>query len=117
MPAPMLRRSPVPAPLRAALLGAFLGIVTFAVSAWMWRAGDTHVATITAEATLLLTLVCVAVLAVIDGPARLGRARVPINRALPQAWWPRESDSVSLLAACAGAPLIIGAGAAVLLFR
>jgi hypothetical protein len=42
---------------------------------------------------------------------------VPINRALPPAWWPREPDSISLLAACVGAPLVIGAGAAVLLFR
>src|SRR5438445_616043 len=44
MPAPIVRRASIPAPLRAALLGAFLGIATFALSAWMWRAGATHAA-------------------------------------------------------------------------
>ena len=117
MPAPILHRASIPAPLRAGLLGAFLGIVTFALSAWMWRAGAAHAAALTASAALLATLACVAVLAVLDGPARLRRARVPINRAMPQAWGPREGESVALLAACAGAPLVIGAGAAVLLFR
>ena len=55
--------------------------------------------------------------ALFDGNTRLRGARVPINRALPPAWWPRDPDSVSLLAACVGGPLVIGAGAAVLLFR
>jgi len=117
MPAPTLRRGSIPAPLRAALFGALLGLVTFAVSAWMWRSGATQAAALTADATLLIGMGCIALIAVLDGPARLRRARVPINRAVPQAWWPREGDSLSLLAACAGAPLIIGAGAAVLLFR
>ncbi|TMB91688.1 MAG: hypothetical protein E6J45_05065 [Chloroflexi bacterium] len=103
--------------MRATLFGAFLGLVTFAVTAWMWRSGATQAAALTAEAALLIALGCIALIAVLDGPARLRRARVPINRAVPQAWWPRETDSLSLLAACAGAPLVIGAGAAVLLFR
>jgi len=103
--------------VRATLFGAFLGLVTFAVTAWMWRSGATQAAALTAEAALLIALGCIALIAVLDGPARLRRARVPINRAVPQAWWPRETASLSLLAACAGAPLVIGAGAAVLLFR
>jgi hypothetical protein len=117
MPAPTLRRGSIPAPLRAALFGAFLGLLTFAVSAWMWRSGATQAAALTAEAALLIALTGIAAVALLDGPARLRRARVPINRVLSHAWWPRESDSISLIAACAGAPLIIGAGAAVLLFR
>lgn len=97
--------------------GAFLGVLTFALTAWMWRVGATHAAMLTAQAALLVALTCIAAFAVIGRPARLRRARVPIDRALPQAWWPRDSDSMPLLAACAGAPLVIAAGAAVLLFR
>jgi hypothetical protein len=70
-----------------------------------------------AETALLIALACVAGFVLFDGNTRLRGARVPINRALPPAWWPRDPDSVSLLAACVGGPLVIGAGAAVLLFR
>jgi hypothetical protein len=117
MRVPSLRRAPLPAPLWAALCGGLLGVVTFLVTAWMWRAGATHVAMLTAQAALLVALTCIAAFAILDGPARLRRARVPIDRALPHAWWPRDTESMSLLAAIAGAPLVIGAGAAVLLFR
>ncbi len=101
----------------AATCGAVLGIVTFVLSAWLHAAGATGAAAFLAEAALLIALACVAAFTLFDGNTRLRGARVPINRALPPAWWPRDSDPVSLLAACVGAPLVIGAGAAVLLFR
>ena len=66
---------------------------------------------------LLVALASIAGAAALDGPARMRRARVPIGRVLPPSWWPRESDSVPLIAACVGGPLVIGAGAAMLLFR
>jgi len=117
MRVPSLRRVSVPAPLLAMLGGAFLGVLTFAITAWLWRSGETHAAMLTSQAALLIALTCVAAFAVLGRPARMRRARVPIDRAVPQAWWPRDPDAVSLLAACAGAPIVIAAGAAVLLFR
>jgi hypothetical protein len=42
---------------------------------------------------------------------------VPINQAVPHEWWPRETESVQMIAACVGAPLIVGVGAAMLLFH
>ena len=75
------------------------------------------VSTLTADAALLLALVSVAAFAVLDGPTRLHRARVPIGRVLPPSWWPRDDDTVPLLAAYVGAPLIFGAGLAILVFR
>ncbi|MBV9100757.1 MAG: hypothetical protein JO198_06900 [Candidatus Dormibacteraeota bacterium] len=107
----------VPAPVAATLCGVFLGLLTFAVSAWLYRNGAMHLAGTAAAAALLLALACIAGTALLDGPARMRRARVPVGRALPPAWWPRESDSMPLIAACVGAPLVIGAGAAMLLFR
>jgi hypothetical protein len=118
MRAPGLRRLSVPAPLVATTCGVLLGLLTFVVSAWLYRTGQMHIATTIASAALLASLASIAGAAVIDGPARMRRARVPIGRALPQAWWPRENDgSVPLLAACVGGPLVLGAGAAMLLFR
>jgi len=114
---PSLPRTSFPTTLLAAICGVGLGLVTFVLSAWLHRAGDTGAAALLAEAALLAALACVAAFTLFDGSARLRRARVPINRALPPSWWPREPDTVSLLAACVGAPLVIGAGAAVLLFR
>lgn len=117
MRTPGFRRLSVPAPLVATALGVALGLLSFAVSAWLYRAGATHAASLAAEAALLAALACIAAFALLDGPARMRRARVPIGRALPPAWWPRDTESVPLLAACVGAPLVISAGAAVLLFR
>jgi hypothetical protein len=114
---PSLNRTSLPTTFLAASCGAGLGIVTFVLSAWLHAAGATEAAALLAEAALLIALACVAGFALFDGNARLRGARVPINRALPPAWWPRDPDSVSLLAACVGGPLVIGAGAAVLLFR
>ena len=105
------------APLVAASFGAALGLLTFLITAWLWRHGDPSAASLTADAALLVALVCVAAFAVLDGPARLRRARVPIGRAVPPAWWPHDNDTVPLRAACVGMPLVIGAGLAALLFR
>jgi len=117
MPKPEFRQASPGAPLIAALCGSLLGLATFVIVAGLWRAGATHVAALTADAAFLAALTVIAGVAVLAPPARLRRARVPISRAIPRAWWPRDTDSVPLLAACAGAPLVIGAGAAVLLFR
>jgi len=117
MPAPDFKRASIPSPLVAAFTGVLLGVAIFLIVAGLWRAGATHAAAATADAALMAALTGIAVVAVIGRPAKLRRARVPVNRALPRAWWPREVDTVPLLAACAGAPLVLGAGAAVLLFR
>jgi hypothetical protein len=114
---PSLPRTSLPTTFLAASCGAGLGIVTFVLSAWLHAAGAAAAGALIAEAALLIALTCIAAFALFDGNTRLRGARVPINRALPPAWWPREPDSISLLAACVGAPLVIGAGAAVLLFR
>jgi hypothetical protein len=114
---PSLPRTSLPTTFLAASCGAGLGIVTFVLCAWLHAAGATSAAALLAEAALLIALACVAAFALFDGNTKLRGARVPINRALPPAWWPRDPDPVSLLAACVGAPLVIGAGAAVLLFR
>jgi hypothetical protein len=114
---PSLPRTSLPTTFLAASCGAGLGIVTFILCAWLHAAGDTGAAALLAEAALLVALACVAAFALFDGNTRLRGARVPINRALPPSWWPRDPDSVSLLAACVGGPLVIGAGAAFLLFR
>ena len=116
--APGLGNAPRLAPLVAASFGALLGVLTFFVTAWLWRHGATGAASVTADAALLLALVCIAAFAVLDGPARLHKARVPIGRVLPPEWWPpQDSEAVPLLAACVGAPLVVGAGLAALLFR
>ena len=107
----------MPAPFVAASCGVLLGTLTFLATAWLWRSGATHAAALTAEVALLLALTCVAAFAVLAGPARMRRARVPIDRVVPPAWWPRDTDTAPLLAACVGAPLVIAAGIAVLVFR
>jgi uncharacterized membrane protein (UPF0136 family) len=117
MRAPGFRRASGPAPYVATLCGIFLGLLTFVVAAWLYRTGGMHLATTVASAALLVALASIAGAAALDGPARMRRARVPIGRVLPPSWWPRESDSVPLIAACVGGPLVIGAGAAMLLFR
>jgi len=115
--APSFRKASVPPPVIAAFCGILLGAVTFLLAAWLWRHGAAQAATLTAEAALLAALACVSAFAVLDGPTRLHRARVPIGRVLPPAWWPRDDDTVPLLAACVGAPLIVAAGLAVIIFR
>ncbi len=117
MPAPEFKRASVPSPVLAALSGIVVGVVVFMLVAGLWRAGATNAAAFTADASFLTALTCIAAAALFARPARLRRARVPVSRALPRAWWPRDTDTFPLLAACAGTPLVIGAGAAVLLFR
>ena len=116
---PLPRQTPlgVPAPLLGLLVGTALGLATFVVAALLWRAGETQAAATTANTAVLAALSCLAAAVVLAQPARRRRARVPVNRAVPQQWWPREVDSVPLIAACVGAPFIAAAGMAVLLFR
>jgi hypothetical protein len=117
MPAPEIKRGSAPSPLVAAVCGVLLGVAVFVIVAGLWRAGATHAAAFTADATFMAALTALAGIAVLARPAKLRRARVPISRALPRAWWPRDVDTFPLIAACAGTPLVISAGAAVLLFR
>lgn len=109
-------RVSVPAGVLAALCGLVAGLLTFAACAALWRAGESHVARITAETILLLTLATTAAVTLLAQPARLRRSRVPIGRALPPAWWPVQRDPLPALAACVASPLAAGAGAAMLLF-
>ena len=105
------------APLVAALCGSLLGLLSFAVVALLWRSGATRAAGLAAESALLLSLVCLAASVLLGQPARRRRARVPVNRALPRQWWPREPEGVPVVIVCLGAPLLAGTAAAVLLFR
>jgi hypothetical protein len=107
----------VPAAVIGFLLGTLLGVVTFAVAGFLWHAGARGAAATASDYAVFTGLVCLAAGVAFSRPARRRRARVPINRALPPQWWPQESDSVPLIAACVSAPLIIGAGMALLLFR
>jgi len=117
MPVPRQPRLSLAGPLVGALLGATLGLATFTIVALLWHAGATRAAAQTADYALFVSLFCLAITVVLGQPARRRRARVPINRAVPHQWWPRETDSMQMLAACVGAPLIAGAGAAMLLFH
>lgn len=98
------------------LVGTLLGLVTFTLSGLLWHAGATAAAASTSGYAVLLALFCLAATVVFGQPTRRRRARVPLNRALPHQWWPREADPVPMIAAVGG-PLILGAGAALLLFR
>jgi hypothetical protein len=117
MPLPRQPRLNLARPLVGAFLGAILGLVTFLVVALLWHAGATRVAAQTADYALFASLFCLASTVVFGQPARRRRARVPINRAVPHQWWPRETESAQMMAACVGAPLIVAAGAAMLLFH
>ncbi len=117
MPLPTPRRVAVPLPLLGALCGALLGLVAFAAIAALWRVGATHIAMLAAEAILLATLTGMAGAIVSAQPARIRRARVPIGRAVPHAWWPQHHDPVPIVAACVGAPIAAGVGAAIWLFH
>lgn len=110
-------RVTVPSSLLCALCGAVLGLAVFAASGALWRAGQARVAGTLAESALLGGLLLVAAVVLLAQPARWRRARVPVGRALPLAWWPPASDPLPGLAAWFGAPLTVGAGAAVLVFR
>lgn len=117
MPAPSTRRITVSTPLFAAICGGLIGLGAIAVSAALWRAGQTHLAAMTSQASLLLALVCLAAFVLLAQPPRRRRARVTIDRFVPQAWLPPDPDPVPVLAICAGLPLVTGATAAVILFH
>lgn len=117
MPLPTRPRVTLSLPLLGALCGALLGLAAFAVVATLWRVGATHLAVAAAEAILLATLTGMAAAILSAQPARIRRARVPIGRALPRAWWPPQHDPVPLVAACVGTPIAAGVGAAMWLFH
>lgn len=116
MPRRPLRVS-VPASLLSALCGAVVGLGAFAVAGALWRVGQVRAAGAFADSILVSGLALVAAITLLAQPARWRRARVPVGRALPASWWPATADPVPALAACFGAPLALGAGAAVLIFR
>lgn len=110
-------RVTVPAAALASLCGLVLGLAVFAASAALWRAGQPRIAALAAEAVLLTVLTSVAAITLFAQPTRMRRARVPISRAMPHQWWPPAHDPLPTLAACMGAPIAAGAGAAALLFH
>src|SRR5207302_1482358 len=81
------------------------------------RGGDHAAAGLAAGAILLAALTGVAAVTLLAQPARQRRARVPVGRALPIAWWPTAADPLPGLALGVGAPLAAGAAAAAYLFR
>ena len=89
----------------------FLGI------ALLWHGGEVRLAVTTAQSLFILSLAGLAAVMTFGRPAQLRRARVPIRRALPPAWWPREEDTAPMLALCAGAPVVLAVGMAVYLFH
>ncbi|MGH7723373.1 MAG: hypothetical protein ACRENL_11190 [Candidatus Dormibacteria bacterium] len=117
MPLPTPRRVALSLPLLTALCGALAGLAAFALIAALWRVGAAHLALPAAEAIILITLTGMATAILGAQPARIRRARVPIGRAIPRAWWPPEHDPVPLVAACVGAPIAAGVGAAMWLFH
>jgi hypothetical protein len=117
MPVPTRRRVALSLPLLGALCGALLGLAAFALIAALWRIGAAHLAVPAAEAIVLLTLTGMAGSILTAQPARIRRARVPIGRAVPHAWWPPQHDPVPLVAACVGTPIAAGVGAAIWLFH
>jgi len=117
MPLPTPRRVTLSLPLLGALCGALLGLAAFAVVAALWRVGAARVAIPAAEAILLITLTGMAAAILSAQPNRIRRARVPIGRAVPHAWWPPQHDPVPFVAACVGAPIAVGVGAAMWLFH
>ena len=114
---PTPRRVTISASVLALLCGAVLGLLTFAAAAALWRTGQAHVARATADAVFVAALGAMAGVTLLAQPARLRRARVPVGRAVPRAWWPPPHDPLPALTACLGGPLAAGAGAAALLFR
>ncbi|MGA8016854.1 MAG: hypothetical protein WCB85_13145 [Candidatus Dormiibacterota bacterium] len=117
MPLPRQTRLGLPATVVAFLAGSGLGLLTLTIAGLLWHAGATEAAATTADYAVLGGLACLAATVVLGQPARRRRARVPINRAVPHQWWPHDSDAVPMIAACLGAPLLAGAGVAMLLFR
>jgi TRAP-type C4-dicarboxylate transport system permease small subunit len=117
MPLPTPRRVAVSLPLLGALCGALIGLASFAVIAALWRVGAARLALPAAEAILLITLTGMAAAILTAQPARIRRARVPIGRAMPHAWWPPQHDPVPLVVACVGTPIAAGVGAAMWLFH
>lgn len=103
--------------LGAALVGVATAVAVLAVLALLQILGLTRAAGVTAQAIFLLSLAGAVITSVGSPPTRLRRARVPVSRQLPPAWWPPEPDAVPLLAACVAAPIAIGSAAAMWVLR
>ena len=99
------------------LFGTSVAVLGFLACAALAHAGAVGAAALTAETMLLVALTGVSLTVLAAPHTRLRRARVPIGRAVPHAWWPPQHDPTPLLAACVGAPIAMSAGAAVLLFH
>ncbi|MHB8718025.1 MAG: hypothetical protein ACYDAC_03910 [Candidatus Dormibacteria bacterium] len=111
------RRSLAVAASMAVLAGTLIAALGVGGCAWLAQAGLGHTAGLIGEAMLLLALSGMAAAILAVPPNRLRRARVPVSRAVPHQWWPQQSDPTPLLAACAGAPVALGAAAVVVLFH
>ena len=110
-------RVSIPVRALAALCGTIGGLLSFALAAALWRVGQGHIAALWAESMLLGAMAGVSGIALLAQPTRLLRARVPVGRAVPHAWWPVESTPLPALAGFLGVPVALGSGAAVLIFR
>ncbi|MFN2568588.1 MAG: hypothetical protein ABR564_03180 [Candidatus Dormibacteria bacterium] len=117
MPAPSTRRVTVYTPLLAALCGALLGLAVFALSAALWRAGETRLAALSAEGSLMLALTSLAAFVLLARPPLPRRVRVLSRQPTPHELRSSDLDPVPVLAICAGAPLMMGVAAAVVLFH
>ena len=114
---PTPSRVTLPAQMVAVLCGAVAGLVTFAVAAALWRVGRPATASVFSEAVLVACLTALAAVTVFERPTRMRKARVPVGRPVPHAWWPVNEDPLPTLVVCAGAPVAAGATVAALLFH
>ena len=118
-PDPTMRRRPVSeesARARAAMTGTGFGLVLFLSVALLWKLGDQRMAAGTAQSLLVLAIAGLAAVAAFGRPAPMRRARVPLRRGqLPQR--PTREEDSPVLVLCAGAPVVLAAGLAAVLFH
>jgi hypothetical protein len=88
-----------------------------AIIAVLSRIGGGHIAAETAEFSLAITLLALAVVVTMGRPAQMSKARVPVRRAVPPQWWPQEDDHSGLIALCLGGPIVLASAAAAIVFR
>ena len=103
--------------VRAACVGITLAVVLLISFALVSKIAGGHLASKTAEFSLLATLLAIAAVVTLGTPVKMRKARVPVRRALPPAWWPPEEESNGLLALCLGGPIIVASAAAAIIFR
>ena len=103
--------------IRAVAVGMVVAIVLFLLIAAMATLGGKHLAGEVAEFSLLATLLAIASVITLGRPVQMRKARVPIRRAMPPAWWPQETEETGLLALCLGGPIVVASAAGAFLFR